>query len=255
MQDQKGIPELITFLLNQVNELKQVVEELKSRLADYETKKNSNNSSKLPSSDFGNLKKTNSLKKGSGKKAGGQPGHKGSSMKMPPKPDFTELHHPLYCNCCGNDLSGIEPDLSGKRQVVDIPDITLTVTEHQIYKKTCSCGRVSKGAYPNGVYGPICYGKHTQALVAYLSARQYIPYKRLKEMLRNIFGLNICQASIKNILHRTSEKLEPIYESIRKTVLNNSVIGGDETSVNINGNNNWVWTFQNARATFIGIHP
>jgi len=262
MQDQKGIPELITFLLNQVNELKQVVEELKSeneelksRLADYETKKNSNNSSKPPSSDFGNLKKTKSLKKGSVKKAGGQPGHKGSSMKMAPKPDFTELHHPLYCNCCGNDLSGVEPELSGKRQVVDIPDITLTVTEHQVYKKTCSCGRVSKGAYPNGVDGPVCYGKNTQALVAYLSARQYVPYKRLEEMLRSVFGLNICQASIKNILHRTSEKLGPIYETIRKTVLNSPVIGGDETSVNINGKNNWVWTFQNAKATFIGIHP
>lgn len=74
-------------------------------------------------------------------------------------------------------------------------------------------------------------------------------------MLRSVFGLNICQASIKNILHKTSKKLEPIYEAIRKTVLNSPVIGGDETSVNINGKNNWVWTFQNAKTTFIGIHP
>jgi transposase len=262
MQGQKNIPELIAFLFNQVNELKQVIEELKSeneelksKLADYETKKNSNNSSKPPSSDFTNLRKTKSLKKGSGKKVGGQPGHKGSSMKMSSNPDFTEVHHPSYCNCCGNNLSGIEPELFGKRQIVDIPDITLTVTEHKVYKKTCSCGCVSKGAYPNGVDAPICYGKHTQALIAYLSARQYTPYKRLEEMLRSVFGLNICQASIKNILHKTSKKLAPIYETIRKTVLNSPVIGGDETSVNINGKNNWVWTFQSNKATFIGIHP
>lgn len=74
-------------------------------------------------------------------------------------------------------------------------------------------------------------------------------------MMKSVFGLNICQASIKIILHKTSKKLEPIYETIRKMVLNSPVIGGDETSVNINGKNNWVWTLQNARATFIGIHP
>jgi transposase len=255
MQGQKDTQELISFLFNQVNELKQVIEELKSKLADYETQKNSNNSSKPPSSDFVKLRKTKSLKKSSGKKVGGQPGHKGSSMKMSPNPDFTERHHPLYCNCCGNDLSNFEPKFFGKRQVVDIPEITRTVTEHLVFQKACNCGYVSKGNYPTGVDAPLCYGKNTQALIAYLSARQYTPYKRLEEMLRSVFGLNICQASIKNILHKTSKKLEPIYETIRKTVLNSPVVGGDETSVNINGENNWVWTFQNAKATFIGIHP
>ena len=262
MQGQKDIQGLIAFLLNQINELKQVIEGLKSeneglksKLADYQAKKNSNNSSKPPSSDFGNLKKTKSLKKSCGKRVGGQPGHKGSSMKIVSNPDFTEGHHPSYCNRCGNDLSEIEPELFGKRQVVDIPEITLTVTEHQVYKKACSCGCVSKGSYPNGVDAPICYGKNTQALVAYLSARQYVPYKRLEEMLRSVFGLNICQGSIKNILDKTSEKLRPMYETIRRPVLNSPVVGGDETSVNINGKNNWAWTFQNDNATFIGIHP
>ncbi|MCF6333111.1 MAG: IS66 family transposase, partial [Draconibacterium sp.] len=99
------------------------------------------------------------------------------------------------------------------------------------------------------------YGKNTQALVAYLSARQYVPYKRLEEMLRSVFGINICQGSIKNILDKTSEKLRPMYETIRKSVLNSPVVGGDETSVNINGKNNWAWTFQNNTPTFIGIHP
>ena len=262
MQGQKDIQELIGFLFNQIDELKQVIEELKSeneelksKLADYQTKKNSNNSSKPPSSDFSNLKKTKSLKESSGKKVGGQPGHKGSSMKMVSNPDFTEGHQPSYCNGCGNDLSNVDPQLFGKRQVVDIPEITRIVTEHQVYKKACSCGCVSKGSYPIGVDAPICYGKNTQALIAYLSARQYIPYKRLEEILRSVFGLNICQGSIKNILDKTSEKLVPMYEVIRRSVLNSPVVGGDETSVNINGKNNWVWTFQNDKATYIGIHP
>ncbi len=262
MQGQKDIDGVIAFLFNKIEGLNQVVEalkseneELKSKLADYQTKKNSNNSSKPPSSDFSKLKKTKSLKKSSGKKVGGQPGHKGSSMKMVSNPDFTEGHHPLYCNSCGNDLSDVEAKLFGKRQVVDIPEITRTVTEHHVYQKACSCGCVTKAGYPHGVDAPICYGKNTQALIAYLSVRQYIPFKRLEEILRSVFGLNICQGSIKNILDKTSDKLVPIYETIRKSVLNSPVVGGDETSVNINGENNWVWTFQNNKATFIGIHP
>jgi len=262
MQGQKDIQELITFLLNQIDGLKQVVteqkseiEELKTRLSDYETKKNSTNSGKPPSSDFSKLKKTKSLKKSSGKKVGGQPGHKGRSMKMVSNPDYTEGHHPLYCNSCGNDLSSVEAKLFGKRQVVDIPEIIRTVTEHRVYQKACSCGCVSKASYPTGVDAPICYGKNTQALIAYLSARQYMPYKRLEEMLRGVFGLDICQGSIKNILDKTSNRLAPIYEIIRKSVLNSPVVGGDETSVNINGKNHWAWTFQNDKATFIGIHP
>jgi len=262
MQGQKDIQELITFLLSQIDGLNQVIaeqraeiEELKSRLSDYETKKNSNNSSKPPSSDFGKLKKTQSLKKSSGKKVGGQPGHKGHSMKMVLNPDFTERHHPLYCNSCGNDLSNVEAKLFGKRQVVDIPEITRTVTEHLVYQKACSCGCVSKGDYPHGVDAPVCYGKNTQALIAYLSTRQYIPFKRLEEILRSVFDLDICQGSIKNILDKTSNKLVPIYETIRKSVLNSPVVGGDETGVNINGKNHWAWTFQNGKASFIGIHP
>lgn len=269
MQGQKNIPGLVGSLIQKVTELEQVVDglknenqqlkhenqQLKSQLADHQTKKDSSNSSKPPSSDFGKLKKTKSLKKGSGKKVGGQPGHKGHSMKMAEKPDFTEWHQPTYCNCCGNNLSGIEPELLGKRQVVDIPDIALTVTEHRLYQKTCRCGHVAQGAYPPGVDAPISYGKNTQALVAYLNTRQYIPYKRTEEILRSVFGLDICQGSIKNILDKISGKLLPVYETIRETVLDSPVIGGDETSININGKNNWAWTFQTPRATFIGIHP
>lgn len=262
MQGQKDIPGLVGLLFQKITELEQVIDELKnenkelkSKLADYQTKKNSTNSSKPPSSDFESPKKTESLKKSSGKQVGGQPGHKGHSMKMVEKPDFTESHQPTYCTCCGNNLSSIEPELLGKRQVVDIPEIALTVTEHRIYKKNCNCGHICQGAYPSGVDAPVSYGKNTQALVAYLNARQYIPYKRTEEMLRSVFGLDICQASIKNILDKISGKLLPVYETIRETVLDSPVIGGDETSVNINGKNNWVWTFQTPKATFIGVHP
>jgi transposase/regulator of replication initiation timing len=251
MQGQDNIHGLITYLSDSLNALEKIVSEhkvdidivksdnkalkleneklkfenkdLKSQLAASKIRKNSNNSSKPPSSDFGKPNRTNSLRKSSGKKIGGQSGHKGSSMKMVSNPDVTEEHHPSYCNGCGNDLANIQPEFLGKRQVVDLPEIIPLVTEHRVYRKVCSCGRETKGTYANGVDAPISYGNNTQALIAYLSARQYIPYKRLEELLRNIFGLNICQGSIKNILDKTSNKLKPMYETIRKSVSNSTV--------------------------------
>lgn len=79
MQNQKKNLKYISFLFNEINELKQVRKRLKSKnkefkykLAGFKTKKNSDNSSKSPSSDFDKLKKIQSVKKNSGRKVGGQ---------------------------------------------------------------------------------------------------------------------------------------------------------------------------------------
>ena len=262
MQKQDNIQDFIAMLFQEIQDLKHEVEflrneniELKTKLTDAQTKKNSNNSSKPPSSDIGNIKKTKSLKQSSGKKVGGQPGHKGNSLKMIEKPDLIEKHYPNFCTCCGNDLSSIKSIFLGRRQVIDIPKIKPNVTEYQVFQKTCTCGNVEKADYQSGIDAPISYGKNTQALLAYLNTRQYIPYKRLEEVLQSVFGLGICQASIKNILSKLSSKLEPTYQAIRQTVIDYPVLGADETSVNVNGKNHWAWTFQTPKATFIDIHP
>ncbi|QTY27657.1 IS66 family transposase zinc-finger binding domain-containing protein [Flavobacterium sp. CS20] len=46
-------------------------------------------------------------------------------------PDVTEEHIPDYCNCCGNDLSSLPHQYAGSRQVFDIPEIKIKVTETQ----------------------------------------------------------------------------------------------------------------------------
>ncbi len=65
--------------------------------------KNSNNSSKPPSSD-GLAKKPHprSLKESSGKKVGGQNGHHGASFIVTDHPDHIEKHLPGQCNSCPN---------------------------------------------------------------------------------------------------------------------------------------------------------
>jgi transposase len=81
---------------------------------------NSGNSSKPPQSD--GLKKpprTRSLREPSGRKPGGQKGHKGETLRQVTDPDATVDHYPGTCPQCGSALT---PDMAtgyGARQVFD----------------------------------------------------------------------------------------------------------------------------------------
>lgn len=263
-----SIEERLDNLLNKVDNLENRVVELeaenkqlkeenckfKKRLSKYETPKNSKNSSKPPSSDFPKPAKTSSLRKKSGKKPGGQKGHIGNTLKIVSNPDIITNHQASYCTCCGNDLSIIVGEYAGKRQVIDIPPIQPVITEHRIFHKQCRCGTLNKGNYPSEVNAPVSYGAGVQALIGYMSARQYMPYERLKEFLHTVLGINISSGGINQLIGKITAKAKPYYEQIRKKILSGKIIGADETGTNVNGKLHWAWVFQNPDATFLSIH-
>jgi len=254
MTRQLTTDEKIDALLERIDNLESEVLYLRKRLEKYENPKNSKNSSKPPSSDFPKQQKTQSLREPSEKKPGGQLGHEGTTLKCL-SPDFIQEHSPSYCNCCGRDLS-TQPELYvGKRQVIDIPAIIPFVTEHQLFEKRCTCGHLNRSSYPSGVNTSVSYGENVQALIAYFSIRQCLPVMRLAELFNDVFSLPVSTGGINCLLNKVKKKATVVYESIRLNVLRNNVIGADETGVNINGQNNWAWTFQHPRATFIAINP
>jgi len=111
-------------LLKQENQvLKKDNQDLRNQLSSLKHRKDSSNSSMPPSSDMTKMKRTNSLRKASGKKPGGQAGHKGSTLKMHENPDLTENHFPLACEHCGSSLSQTTANFSGRRQIIDLPEI------------------------------------------------------------------------------------------------------------------------------------
>ena len=254
MTEQLSLEEKIDALLNRVDYLEHEVVRLTDRLAKYENPKNSKNSSKPPSSDFPKLPKTQSLRESSGKKPGGQSGHEGTTLRMVTNPDMIQTHCPSFCTCCGEDLSTMPAIFVGRRQVIDTPPIIPVVTEHQLFNKCCKCGHLNQSSFPTGVNAPVSYGENVQALTAYLSVRQCVPFNRLAELLSNLFGISVSTGGIDYILTKMKSKASVAYESIRQNVLKNKVIGADETGISINGKNHWAWTFQHKKATFISIH-
>ena len=213
-------------------------------------KKNSRNSSVPPSKDENRLRKTSSLRQSSGKRPGGQSGHEGSTLKMTSTPDTIVEHKPLFCHCCGGDLQQ-EAELVNRRQVIDIPSIKPVYTEHRVYRAVCTCGHQTTSAFPAGVDAPISYGHHTEALIAYLHTRQYIPFARISEFFASACSMPISQGSVCAILERFADKAAPAYRLIKEAVKKAKVVGTDETGMNQNGTLGWFWTWQSKVATFI----
>ena len=140
------IQELLASKDRRIAELEALVAELLRRLG-----LDSTNSSKPPSSD--GLKKKprapRSLRGKSGKTSGGQEGHAGDTLRQVAQPDFVVPHEACVCRHCRLPLDPKAPIAIEKRQVFDLPERLLLVTEHQASAYRCEhCRRVTRAAFP-----------------------------------------------------------------------------------------------------------
>ena len=232
--------------------LKRENKELKEKLARYEHPKNSNNSSIPPSKDENRPRKNKSLRTKTGRKPGGQKGHKGNTLEMTTNPDQTIDHTPQYCESCGQDIGAVPGEFVERRQQIDIPPIKPIVTEHRIYRKQCTCcGHVTTSAFPDGITSSVGYGPMVESLVGYFHSRQYIPFLRMQELFRDIFSVPISEGGIHSLLNRLASKALPVYNKIREMVTKVLAVGADETGGRLNGKKIWIWTWQNDRLTWL----
>jgi transposase len=235
------------------------VKELRGRLSRYEKPvKDSHNSSTPPSRE--NLRsqavrRTRSLRTSGVRRTGGQPGHEGATLLMRESPDIIETHTPGYCSSCGLSLSSVEGKESETRQSIDIPlPVCPVVTNHVNIEKVCPCGKCNRGTFPAHVKPGVSYGVNLHAVTAYLSTVQHIPFKRLTGILKDLYGIEISQGTVSNILNRMRRQSRPGYEAIRQSIEKSPVAGADETGEHVNGILHWMWVFQNALATYIFQH-
>ena len=144
---------LIHSLWSIIGELRQEVSGLREQARCLEIEKtslqaqaakNSSNSSKPPASD--GLRKTRSLRKQGERPVGGVPGHKGSTLERSATPEHIVEHLPLpQCEACGTRL---EPGEYQARQVFDLPQPVLEVTEHRAWQAHCDCGHLKARGIP-----------------------------------------------------------------------------------------------------------
>ena len=126
----------IALLEERLARLERILEAQAARIAQLEAEnaelrarlnKNSQNSSKPPSSDGPQVSRPQG--KPSLKPRGGQPGHKGAE-RVRLKPDEVVDHRPQNCRHCSRQLEGDDPDPKWF-QVFELPVIKPIVTEHR----------------------------------------------------------------------------------------------------------------------------
>ncbi|MGH7238477.1 MAG: DUF6444 domain-containing protein [Candidatus Saccharimonadales bacterium] len=125
-----------TKLKHDLKDANKNIEELKEALRITKLPQNSSNSSRPPSTDLYKPKRnTNySLREKTGRKPGGQPGHKGSTLEFcTDTPDEEILHAVQFCNACGKDLSDIAGEIGSTHQVVDVVMPKRTLRNHTTY--------------------------------------------------------------------------------------------------------------------------
>jgi transposase len=137
-----------------------------------------------------NSLKPKSQREKSGKKPGGQQGHAGKSLVQIENPDVIVTHTPTNCNECGSGLSEVTGSCAESRQVFDIPQPKVEVTEHPVEQKKCPCcGVMNKASFPENIRGPVQYGERVQALTVYFAHQHFIPVDRLCQIFEDIFGI------------------------------------------------------------------
>ena len=183
--------------------------------------------SKPPSSD-GLKKKPRapfSLRGKSGKASGGQEGHAGDTLRQVADPDFVVQHEAGACGYCCSPLGPNSRIAVEKRQVFDVPERLLLVTEHQASVHRCAqCRCVTKAAFPEDVVSPAQYGERFKATAVYMNVQQMIPEDRTAQTMSDIFGApRVSAASIVSWVGKKAEELTPVYEWIGERVASNAI--------------------------------
>lgn len=237
----------------EIEKLKRQIERFKQGGSIEPPQATSENSSLPPSKDPIGMKRTSSLRIKSGKKSGGQPGHKGSTLNQSEKPEITVQCVPsTVCPECGKAIDTGQANVVETRQIWDLPaPVVPVITEYQCMESVCTCGCHCRGEFPKQATAPVSYGPNIHAAVSYLSTFQNIPFKRLSDAMYHLFGVGMSQGTVSNILNRMKKASAKSYDEIQKEVQSSKVAGADETGVKINGKGEWMWTFQTDLATYL----
>jgi transposase len=216
------------------------IDRLTARVAELEDRlrQNSQNSSKPPSADPPGTSRPES--KPTGRRRGGQPGHKGAK-RVRLVADAVVEHRPSHCRCCGDALSGSDPEAKWS-QVLELPELKPHVTEHRAHALKChGCGTVTAGGLPDSalLHG---FGPRLCGLIAYLSGRCRLSKRQIVELLADAFATPLSTGAVCAIEQDVSAALAAPVEEARALVREQAVVHLDETGWREDKKKAWLWT-------------
>ena len=233
--------------------------ELEARIADLEVRlgKNPRNSSMPPSAE--GLSKppspSRAERRAAGRRQGKQPGAPGKHLARVADPDEVVGHAPAACESCGADLADAELVGTERRQVFDVPEIRLHVTEHVVERRRCACGCETKAVFPPAANAPACYGPGVRALAAYLAVHQHLPFDRMAQLFRDVLGQEVSVGALAQMVAEAADATGAFLDQVRGLLREADAVHFDETGGRAAGRLHWVHSASTALLTLLDCHP
>lgn len=244
----------------QIAELKAQVAALIARVRELEAQlnQNSTNSSKPPSSDPPGAARVPKVP--TGRKPGGQPGHKPHKRDMVPPERVDEridLPAPKKCSHCERALAG--RDMEPRRhQVVEVPPIEPHITEYRCHGKECAgCGAETYADLPPEIAGRV-FGDRLTAIIVLLSGKFRLSKRKMQDALSDLLGVRISLGAISNREAEVAEALAPPATEAEGAIREADAANADETGwfegkENGRAKRAWLWVVATAMVAVFRI--
>ncbi len=230
-----------------------IIERLEARLAELEARlaQNSSNSNQPPSQDTPAQKNAQPGKTPTGRKRGGQPGHRGNRRELLPlsEVDRVEDCFPAHCNHCGDVLEGVVDEDPLRHQVMELPPIKPYTTEYRRHAEICGgCGHVTRAELPPGVPRSML-GARLTALVSLLTGGYHLSRRQASALLGEVLGIRISLGALSEAEERASTAVAPAVDEAISFVRSQPLKHTDATGWSHGGQPRGLWTITTSLVT------
>jgi transposase len=245
-----------TTLMATVAALTKQVAELTEKL-----RQNSRNSHLPPSSDPpGSAGNSGSGggggKQKSGRKRGGQRGHRGTHRGLVPEAQVNEFInlYPAECENCWAALAEVPDPYAKQYQTTEVPPMQPYTTEVRRHAVTCACcGYKTRAAYDENVIPSSPFGPRLMSIVVLLTGIYHVSRRKTAKLLSDLVGVPISLGAVSAVEARVSDAVKPAVDEAWQRVEGAAVKHTDGTSWLKAGTLLALWTIATAAATVFKV--
>src|SRR5271169_4866942 len=170
--------------------------------------------------------------------------HTGAHRPLHPNPTHERIVSARVCQDCGAYVSDVAQSAVQVYDRIEIPKVEPDVTRVTLRGGVCRCcAKRFKAPPPEGLEPGSPFGPNLRAFVIYLRSVQGIPMARLSDVLKDLFGLDISEGALVNILHASRKLFAKQTNLLKLRLLSGTALASDETGIRVGKANWWLWVF------------
>ena len=184
------------------------------------------------------------------RKRGPAYGHPGYHRRVPKAGKIINVPTDIKCpNCINETLQKSENIV--EKTIIDLvftkSGCRKTITKYIASKGYCQKCRRQYSPETITNFGCQLFGHGFQSWVVYQRLALRLPYKIIVQEVEDLFGESISQGTIVNLLKKLSDYYSETEKILIQKILKSSFIHIDETPINVQGTNYYVWVLTDSK--------